>query len=69
MMSIVGARDAGDMVDAWIVMKDDVFGRSGEATWTSLVKALEEVKQTSLAAQIKKDIGKMSLFLILKTAD
>ena len=46
-----------DMVDAWMKMKDNVFGQSGEPTWTSLDKALRSIKQTSVADKIKSDIG------------
>ena len=51
---------SGDMVDAWMKMKDNVFGTSGEPTWSSLVSALRSIKQTTLADKIKSDIGMYS---------
>ena len=44
-------------MDAWVKMKDNVFGKSGEPTWSSLVEALRSIKQTSLAEKIRSDIG------------
>ena len=46
-----------DMVDAWMKLKDDVFGRSGKPTWNSLTVALRSIEQTSVADKIKRDIG------------
>ena len=46
-----------DMVDAWMKMKDNVFGVSGEPMWSSLDKALRSIKQMSVADKIKSDIG------------
>ena len=42
-------------------MKDNVFGKSGEPTWTSLAKALRSIKLTSVADKITSDIGIMIL--------
>ena len=42
----------GDMVEAWLKMKDDVFSESGEPTWTTLSDALKSINQTSLADKI-----------------
>ena len=50
-----------DVVDAWMKLKDDVFGRSGEPTWNSLTAALRSIEQTSVADKIKRDIGMLSL--------
>ena len=46
-----------DMVDAWMKMKDNVFGVSGAPMWSSLDKALRSIKQMSVADKIKSDIG------------
>jgi hypothetical protein len=48
------------MVDAWMKMKDNVFGQSGEPTWKSLSVALRSIDQTSVADKIKRDIGMLA---------
>ena len=43
------------MVNAWLLMKDDVFVRSGEPTWNSLVSALKKIGHTGVAMAITKE--------------
>ena len=43
---------SGDMVEAWLKMKDDVYDEHGEPTWNSLVKGLKKVNQKSIASKI-----------------
>ena len=41
------------IVNAWLIGKDDVYTRSGPPSWTSLAKALESIGHTTIANAIK----------------
>ena len=45
---------SGDMVEAWLKQKDDVFNESGEPTVTSLTEALKKINKVDLAERIIK---------------
>ena len=44
-----------DMVAAWLREEDYVFSISGHPTWSTLRKALEDMGQTGIAAEIHAD--------------
>lgn len=43
----------GAVIESWLRMDDDVFTKSGEPTWSSLVVGLESVGHTILTDKIK----------------
>ena len=43
-----------DMVDAWLNGMDSVLKMSGPPSWTSLIKALENIGQEGVASTIRK---------------
>ena len=47
----------GDMVHAWLLMKDNVESRSGQPTWESLAKCLDDTGQKGIATTIRKEKG------------
>lgn len=44
----------GDMVTAWLREDDNVSRNSGHPCWVSLVRALEEVGHSGIAAKIRQ---------------
>ena len=44
----------GDMVDDWLKGMDSVLKKSGPPSWTSLIKALENIGQEGVASTIRK---------------
>ena len=43
-----------EMVDAWLKGMDSVLKKSGPPSWTSLIKALENIGQEGVASTIRK---------------
>ena len=47
----------GDLVHSWLLMKDNVLSMSGQPTWGSLAKCLDDIGQKGIARTIRQEKG------------